>query len=115
MTSATDQLDAMDLQRVGLLLLAAAELSTDRYVCLRFYDRTRAWQVSVRIQHPLGCQCAAPHGCIGIGEHTATASMTPVLALERAVTWLREAREVLSRETPTREPLLRRITNGMGR
>jgi hypothetical protein len=85
------KLDAFDLQRLGLLLLAAAELSKDRYVLLRYSARMQTWRVSVRLAHPARCQCSPSGGCVGIEEHVATSQASPVLALDRAVQWLRTA------------------------
>ena len=99
-----NQVDALDLQRTGLLLMAAAEMSKDRYVLTRYSTTGKAWRVSVRLEHPKGCRCAAPRGCPGVVEHVAASKETLMLALDRAVQWLRTSTAALdvltSQETP---------------
>lgn len=115
MTTATQQLDDFDLKRLGLLLKAAQSLSDHGFVRFSYAEANQAWRVAVKVQHPAACRCLGDLGCIGIGEYVATAQHSELLALERAVTWLREARDTLMRETPARIPTLRCITNGPGR
>jgi hypothetical protein len=95
MRTAVQLLDAIDLQRLGMLLLAAADLSKDKYVLLRYSASRQEWRVNVRLLHPALCQCATPLGCVGVGEHIAASKDSPALALDRAVQWLRAGRAAL--------------------
>jgi hypothetical protein len=69
-------LDATDPQRLGFLLLTATDLSTDRYVLVRYSTVTKEWRVNVRY-HTL--------------EHTAASGTSLVVAMDRAWQWLRAA------------------------
>ena len=89
------QLDALDLQRLGLLLLAAADMSRDRYVLTRYSTRHGAWKVSVRFYHPQPCACQGPLPCLGTVEHVTQSQESLLLAMDRAVQWLRGARAQL--------------------
>lgn len=82
-------LDALDLQRLGLLLLACAELSRDRYVLVRYSASQAIWRVNVRYGHPQRCPC---HACPVLVEHTSSSKESPLLALDRACQWLRTTR-----------------------
>lgn len=72
----THTLDALDLQRLGVLLLACADMSTHRYVLLRYSATEQEWRVSVN-----------SHGM----SHTAASQESALLAMDRACQWLRAA------------------------
>ena len=73
MDSLAGDFDPLDLQRIGLMLLAAADMSTHHYVLVR---RTRrgAWRVNVM------------HGNY---QHVSSSRDSLLLALDRALVWLR--------------------------
>lgn len=86
----------IDLQRLGLLHLAVQEMSANGYVLFQHElvgKRRQKWRVTVRIEHPTGCQCMGTFGCIGIGEHTEMSDANMLIALDRAVQWLRIAQQ----------------------
>ena len=87
--SATDRLDYHDVQRLGLLLLAVMDLSAEHFVLLRYVASASTWRVNVRHKHPAGCQCRAPLGCPRTVEQVVVSRDSPMLALDRALQWLR--------------------------
>lgn len=84
--------EAFELQQTGVLLLAAAELSKDRYVLTRYSRAEKEWRVSVRLWHPKGCRCVEPRECHGVMEHVSASEESLMVALDRAVQWLRVGR-----------------------
>jgi hypothetical protein len=66
-------LDTSDARRLGFLVLTVTDLSSGRYVLLRYSDAAREWRVNVRAREV---------------EYVATSGTSLVLALERAWQWL---------------------------
>ena len=74
-------LDGIDLKRMSLNMLAAATLSKDHYVLLRYSERESEWRVNVRLPGERGLT----------REHASASRNSPAVAIERALDWLREA------------------------
>lgn len=102
-----DSIDALELQRIGLLFLNATEMSKDQYVLARYSEKSDEWRVSVRLKHPKSCRCISLGTCPGVIEYISSSKESLMLALDRVVEWQRQEIARLERIAPLRiGPLL---------